>query len=500
MASEIISRDQNRVTVLAGITDDSNQEIRMARVDHTTGRLKVSGPGSGVGATGATGATGAQGATGAAGIDGATGATGPAGSPGGATGATGPAGTPGAQGATGATGAGGTPGGSDTQVQYNNAGAFGGVSGATSNGTNITFGSGNLRATSPQVTTQISDANGNAMLRFSPTGSATQSLAIENNTATNAVSLTANAATVAASSQAGTGFNLSASAATAGNTNAGAAAGGGMAFTTGAASRLTSGNANGGDFNFTMGAGIGTGTKGVFRVNGASANLVIGDIFSISSSRQTITWEVSGATRNFIVGSFGGGNDLVFGGSTEQARIQNAVGFNLISGNTIGFNSTSSPTAFIGSSASGTIRLGQADAASPVAQTLAVQNVVAGTSNTAGANFTIAGSRGTGTGVGGDIIFQVAAAGSTGTSQNSLATAVTIKSTGNVGIGATSPATRLDLGGGALTRLAMSAPSTPATDSVATYVTASGTTPNREVSLNAKMPDGSVYILASVLV
>jgi hypothetical protein len=30
---------------------------------------------------------------------------------------------------------GGTPGGSDTQVQYNNAGAFGGISGATTNGT-----------------------------------------------------------------------------------------------------------------------------------------------------------------------------------------------------------------------------------------------------------------------------------------------------------------------------------------------------------------------------
>src|SRR6478672_4961723 len=35
----------------------------------------------------------------------------------------------------------GVPGGSTTQVQYNNAGAFAGVSGATSNGTNITFGS-----------------------------------------------------------------------------------------------------------------------------------------------------------------------------------------------------------------------------------------------------------------------------------------------------------------------------------------------------------------------
>ena len=38
-----------------------------------------------------------------------------------------------------ATSGGGTPGGSDTQLQYNNAGAFGGISGATTNGTVVTL-------------------------------------------------------------------------------------------------------------------------------------------------------------------------------------------------------------------------------------------------------------------------------------------------------------------------------------------------------------------------
>jgi len=38
-----------------------------------------------------------------------------------------------------ATGAGGSPGGSDTQLQYNNAGAFGGITGATTNGTFVTL-------------------------------------------------------------------------------------------------------------------------------------------------------------------------------------------------------------------------------------------------------------------------------------------------------------------------------------------------------------------------
>jgi len=37
----------------------------------------------------------------------------------------------------GGGGSGGTPGGSNTQVQYNNSGAFGGISGATSNGTTL---------------------------------------------------------------------------------------------------------------------------------------------------------------------------------------------------------------------------------------------------------------------------------------------------------------------------------------------------------------------------
>jgi hypothetical protein len=66
------------------------------------------------------------------------------------------------------------------------------------------------------------------------------------------------------------------------------------------------------------------------------------------------------------------------------------------------------------------LQLGQADAATALAQTLSVQSVVAGTSNTAGQNFTITGSQGTGTGVGGAIIFQVAPSGSSGSAQNAL--------------------------------------------------------------------------------
>jgi hypothetical protein len=77
------------------------------------------------------------------------------------------------------------------------------------------------------------------------------------------------------------------------------------------------------------------------------------------------------------------------------------------------------------------LRLGAADAAAPVAQTLSVQGVVAGTTNTAGTNFTFTGSQGTGTGAGGNIVFQVAPAGSSGSAQNALATALTINSASN---------------------------------------------------------------------
>lgn len=66
----------------------------------------------------------------------------------------------------------------------------------------------------------------------------------------------------AASTTVGNGLAFTASAATAGDTNAGAAAGGAITLTSGAAARLTSGNANGGNIVLATGAGIGTGTAG----------------------------------------------------------------------------------------------------------------------------------------------------------------------------------------------------------------------------------------------
>jgi hypothetical protein len=49
----------------------------------------------------------------------------------------------------GGGGSGGTPGGSNTQIQYNNSGAFAGASGLTTNGTELTIASGTKTADAP---------------------------------------------------------------------------------------------------------------------------------------------------------------------------------------------------------------------------------------------------------------------------------------------------------------------------------------------------------------
>jgi hypothetical protein len=142
-----------------------------------------------------------------------------------------------------------SPGGSDTQLQRNNGGAFGGISGATSDGTNVTFGSGNLLATAPVFTTNITTP-------------------IVKSAAGSTVAVNATAPAQITTAQAGVAASLSASNAVAGSSTVGAAAGGAVTISGGNAARLTSGNANGGDINLIPGTGIGTGTTGTVRVTG----------------------------------------------------------------------------------------------------------------------------------------------------------------------------------------------------------------------------------------
>lgn len=100
-------------------------------------------------------------------------------------------------GALGAT----TPGaaaGVDTQLQYNSANVLAPITGATSNGTTVTFSSDTLRATSPRIVTNILDTNGVIWIKQVVAVSAIHWLSISN-------AATGNAAEIRATNAAGTG-------------------------------------------------------------------------------------------------------------------------------------------------------------------------------------------------------------------------------------------------------------------------------------------------------
>lgn len=67
-----------------------------------------------------------------------------------------------------------------------------------------------------------------------------------------------------------------------------------------------------------------------------------------------------------------------------------------------------------------------------------------------GNNFTLTAGRGTGTGVGGDLLFATAPAGLTGSTLNASVTRLRITSAGNIGIGVNSPVAKLDVNTDAL--------------------------------------------------
>lgn len=86
-----------------------------------------------------------------------------------------------------------------------------------------------------------------------------------------------------------------------------------------------------------------------------------------------------------------------------------------------------------------TIQLGAADAAAPVSQNFTIQSVVAGTTNTQGANLAINGSKSTGTGLGGEIGFYVSLFGTTGSAQNALVQTFALDARGHLRPGGTTP-------------------------------------------------------------
>jgi hypothetical protein len=94
----------------------------------------------------------------------------------------------------------------------------------------------------------------------------------------------------------------------------------------------------------------------------------------------------------------------------------------------LGFNATigNGADVKIQRRAAANLLIGDVDAASPTAQTISFQGVIAGTLNTAGVNATFVGSPSTGNATGGGFIFQTSPSGSSGTAQNSAETTLTI--------------------------------------------------------------------------
>jgi len=83
---------------------------------------------------------------------------------------------------------------------------------------------------------------------------------------------------------------------------------------------------------------------------------------------------------------------------------------------------------------------------------------------------------------------------------NTLVNSLVFDNGTNVGIGTTSPSTKLHIGAGAMTLEAMTAPSSPASDKAVLFLEATGTSPSRTVALKVKWEDGSTSTLASVTV
>ena len=350
-----------------------------------TGSIGPTGPTGATGPTGPTGTTGATGPTGPTGSTGSTGAGGPTGPTGAASSVAGPTGP------TGSTGSSGTPGGSSGQIQYNNASAFGGVAELSYSGSTLTMTGRWVQSTNGAVSAPAWTLTGTPYTGGSAT--TTKPLAL----------IETAGATSNAWSTSGTMLGI---------------------------------NAPSGFTGRLLAAGVNGGTE-LFAINSSGAILHAGVIYT------------QGGTTGYIDGSAYFRVQVVpFFISNSSAKLSVA------SGAAIGFvNSATDGSAAhdvtLTRKAAASLQLGAADAAAPVAQTFRVQSVVAGTTNTAGADFTIAGSQGTGTGAGGAIIFQVAPLGGAGSAQNALAAALTINADKSI-----FAATTIELGAATDTTLA----------------------------------------------
>ncbi len=133
-------------------------------------------------------------------------------------------------------------------------------------------------------------------------------------------------------------------------------------------------------------------------------------------------------------GTLGGGDAWVLAiAAGKTLAVSNNLTLAGTDGTTITFGSASSSFPIVTNPSGAILQLGAADAASPVAQTLQVQSVVAGTTDTAGTDWTLTGSKGTGSGNPGNIVIKTSSKGnSTATTQNAAATVATFGPSSNL--------------------------------------------------------------------
>jgi hypothetical protein len=185
--------------------------------------------------------------------------------------------------------------------------------------------------------------------------------------------------------------------------------------------------ANGGTGATTLAANnvlLGNGTNTPLTVApGANGNVLMSNGTTWASSASTTNWGTPGA----------------IGATTPSS----AAFTTLTTSGNVGIGTTS-PNGILHIAGQTTIH-GAGEGATPSAATIRGAN--ASGTNIFGANLTIQASNGTGTGGSGAINFQTATAAATGTAADTLATVMTIASSGNVGIGTTAPTTLLELRG-----------------------------------------------------
>lgn len=176
------------------------------------------------------------------------------------------------------------------------------------------------------------------------------------------------------------------------------------------------------------------------QINAAGYNERFSIIDSVTGSASTATLTSAGGATQILLSVLANNNVgvLYADGSTVSVGALQALPFSFITNNLT--------RAFIDST--GIFQFGAADAASPAGRTVQIQSVSAGTSNTAGINWTFNASRGTGTGAGGNLIWQVAPAGGSGSSQNSFIQAMVIDSLGHIRVGNNTAPALTSCGGG----------------------------------------------------